>query len=186
VKLLRFGKAIERIIFLFVQDYRNNNSYCEPIHKHWRSIFKEDSPYKEVAWDNLKTNQVNDYIAMNYRRKSSEGGTLWNGKYQWMNVFGGRYPTVEYRLYHAAEDLDELKGQVRMSVAIVDLVKNSTLEQLEFIIKELYKQPNVDSLVAKFFEVLALDFELSIRGQKAYKYLENKLAKRGKGKELAV
>jgi hypothetical protein len=70
-------------------------------------------------------------------------------------------------------------------MAIVDLVKNSTLEQLEFILKELYKQPNVETLVAKFFEVLSLDFELDVRGEKAYNYLETKLSNKGK-KELAV
>jgi hypothetical protein len=183
VKLLRFGKGIERIIFLFVEDYRYNNSYCEPIHTHWRGVFKSDSRYNDIDWDSLKTNQVNDHLSMNYRRRRH--GSLWNGKYQWMNVFGGRYPTVEYRLYHAAEDLSELKGQVRMSMAIVDLVKNSTLEQLEFILKELYKQPNVETLVTKFFEVLSLDFELDVRGKKAYNYLETKLSNKGK-KELAV
>ncbi|RPK19975.1 amidoligase family protein [Paenibacillus xylanexedens] len=183
VKLLRFGKGIERIIFLFVDDYRNNNEYCYPLHKEWRKVFRGDNKYADIDWNSITDDEfegVNEYLYQRFRNPdryySDREQVIWNGKYQWMNIFGSRYPTVEYRLYQAVEDVEVLIQQALMSEAIVNLVKNHSLAQLEYIIRELYKQETVDATVEMFFETLGLDFKLEVRGERAQKYLAGKLA----------
>jgi hypothetical protein len=179
VKLLRFGKGIERIIFMFMQDYRYDNDYCVPIHKEWRKIFRPNSRYKDIVWDEIGGKyDVSDYLAnrfysQDYRERAK---APWNGKYQWLNVLGSHYPTAEFRLFHAVEDVEELIQQARLAEAIVNFVKNTSLEQMEFVIKELYKQDSVENLIAKFFEALGLDFELPVKCQSAKNYLAAKLA----------
>lgn len=179
VRLLRFGKGIERIIYMFVQDYRNGNSYCERLHKSWRKVYR-DERLKELDWSQAEGGNVNEFIydrLRDVRRGYSDRGeVLWNGRYQWLNVFDSRYPTVEFRLYHAADDFEVLVQQAKMSEAIVNLVKSSSVAQLEFIIRELYKQTSVDAAVKMFFEVLGLDFVMKVQGERARQYMETKLA----------
>ncbi len=184
VKLLRFGKGIERIIFLFVDDYRNGNEYCIKLHKDWRKVFRGDNQFSDIDWNGIPDDEfegVNDFLYEKFRNPeryySDRDEIIWNGKYQWMNIFGSRYPTVEYRLYQAVENIEVLIKQARMSEAIVNLVKNHSLAQLEYIIRELYKQETVESVVEMFFETLGLDFKLEVYGERAKKYLEEKLSK---------
>lgn len=179
-KLLRFGKGIERIIFMFVQDYRYENDYCLPLHKAWRLMFRKNSKYKDIPWDQIRNKEYfSDYLVETFGRETrgyrSRGNAPWNGKYQWLNVLGTRYPTVEFRLFHAVEDVEELIKQARLAEAIVNFSKNTTLEQMEFVLKELYAQTSVEDLTAKFFSALGLDFELPMVGSEAKAYLVDKL-----------
>jgi hypothetical protein len=183
VKLLRFGKGIEKIIFLFVEDYRIGNDYCCDISKGWRSIFRKNSKVKGIDWNNAPSDSyelqtyLNNY-ARSIKGKDSHGyyrHAIWNGKYQWMNVLGSNYSTVEYRLFHAVGGVEELIGQAMMSLAIVNLVKNSTVEQLEFILKEIYSQETIGNICNKFFEALGMEQYIEPYRNSAYRYLENKL-----------
>jgi hypothetical protein len=182
VKLLRFAKGIERIIFMFVQSYRSDNDYCLPVHNAWRRMLSPKGKYKDVDWSSLSTKEaVSDYLYDHYRTKSRGGryssGAPWNGKYQWLNVLGSNYTTAEFRLFHAVEDVEELIKQAQLAEGIINFVKNTELKHMEYVIKQLYAQTSVKDLTAIFFSVLGLDFELPTVGQEAFLYLEEKLNK---------
>jgi hypothetical protein len=174
-KLLRFGKGIERIMFMFVENYRNRNSYCEKIHKGWRKVFDPESR-NFIVWDEFNLGNGLDRFLSN--DLYSDNNAIWNGRYQWMNVLGSRFSTVEFRIFHAVSDIKDLKNQVQLAHAIVELVKHSSIEQLEFIIKELYRQRSVKSTVNKFFEALGLDFTMNTVGSDATILIKDKIQAR--------
>jgi hypothetical protein len=169
-KLIRFGKGIERIIFTLIEDYRYSNRYCVKIEKEWRKIFWAKSRIsKELNWEQIERIGLEDYLD---QRELDDN--LWNGKYQWLNVLGSRYSTAEFRLFHAVKDAEGVIKQAQLAYNIVELVKNSSVEQLEFIIKALYEQPTAESAVAKFFEVLGME-PMEMIGARAENYLKRKL-----------
>jgi hypothetical protein len=182
VKLLRFCKAIEPIMFSFVDEYRYDNNYCNDIHKDWRNIFRSKSRYCGIDWNDVGRN-ITYYLDQRFPYSRSNSNPLGNGKYQWLNVLGSRYHTAEFRLFHAVQDMDELIKQARMAEAIVSLVKNCTTEQLEFIIKELYRTKDIDKTIGKFFEALNLDFILPVKCEEAMEKVNKILSKPRKKKK---
>jgi hypothetical protein len=139
---------------MFVKDYRKGNRYCNLLPDGWRSVFKDrDSAY------NLR-----------YATRS---------KYFWCNVYGSRHRTAEFRIFHCVESGEQAVKFARLAHAIVELCKNATPEQLEFIILSLYESKDVGSCVNNFYNVLGLNSAdtLPVVGESARDYLEKKLQK---------
>jgi hypothetical protein len=187
VKLLRFGKGIENIMFMLVDDYRKSNSYCMPITKWWRSFFWKSSPFANIDWEEAEKycdehgeDEFTDYLQSEFSKQ------IWNGKYQWMNVFGSNYPTVEFRLYHAIDNSEEAIEFALLSYHIVETVKNSTIEHLQYIIKSLYESTTIEEVLSKFVEAIGLPFTPSIKGQNAGYNLREKLTRENNQQAQAV
>ncbi len=188
-KLLRFCKGIERIIFLFVKNYRNGNRFCKMLSDDWRKIFR---PKERKLRRRNASGQIIYHTQLESRRYTGvrrdgllsalrrEGFSVDNSKYYWLNVYGSRYKTAEFRIFHAVESIDEIKFFITMAHNIVELVKHASVEQLEFIIMCLYESKDIHAIARNFFELLNMEdsFNIVFNGPKAYKYLDEKLKKK--------
>jgi hypothetical protein len=116
----------------------------------------------------------------------SSGLSVENSKYFWLNIYGSRHGTAEFRIFHAVESMDEIKNFITMAHNIVELAKKSTPEQLEFIILSLYESENIYRLRENFLQLLGMEgHEVPFKGGQARQYMETKLAeKQGKRKPL--
>lgn len=175
IKLIRFCKGIENIMYTLVKDYRYSNSYCRKMENDWRKVFKET----DLA-DLLKgagNNQGLRIVREEFQKKKINN--VYNSKYYWCHVYGSSRPTAEFRLFHAIENAEEAKNFVRLAVAIVDLCKVVTPEQLEYIIAMIYKDSkDTDDCIKKLYEAVGLDFErygAKKRGEQAIEYLNGRL-----------
>lgn len=175
-KLLRFGKGIERIIFLFVNDNRYNNDFCKGIHKEWRKVFwKKSKIFKKMNWEKIdERGGLRPYLHDNYDMINE----INNYKYSWINILSSQHGTAEFRLFHAMESADEIIKQANLAYSIVELVKNSSIEQLEFILKEIYKESTVEAIVEKLFQALNIEEVMPIVGLLAYEKFTRKLERR--------
>ncbi len=188
-KLLRFCKGIERIIFMFVKDYRNGNHYCKKLSDDFRKIFK---PKENKLRRRSSSGQILYQTVMESRRYTDvprdgligalqrNGFSVDNSKYYWLNVYGSRYKTAEFRIFHAVESLEDIRFFVTMAHNIVELVKHVSVEQLEFIILSLYESKDAQTMAANFLQLLGMDGEFNIifNGPKACAYIEEKLKKK--------
>lgn len=170
--LLRLGKGIERIIFMFVESYRYHSEYCIPIARDWRKIFWSNGKFSQMDWDRAEYLGLPDYF-----QQTNPPFEIWNSKYQWMNIFESKYPTCEFRLFHAAKSASEVTNQALLAYNIVEMVKNSTIEQVEFMVKTLYSFSTVEETIEAFFQMLVLE-EMPILCGEAYDYLDAKYRKR--------
>ncbi len=114
-----------------------------------------------------------------------------NTKYFWMNIYGSSRPTVEFRLFHAVESDVEAIKFVKLANAIVDTVKNSTVEQLEFLIRSLYESPHTLAIAKNLYYAVGLDYStdgLPIVGNEARQYMTEKLSSKqeNEAREVAV
>lgn len=171
-KLLRFGKGIERIIFMYTEDYRNGNGYCKVLPSGWRKIFWKNSA---VAKSFNLEDGLTDLSSYVYEHDSRDVRNMVNYKFNWMNIFSSNYSTVEFRLFNAMRSSEEVISQANLAYSIVELVKHSSPEQLEFIIKEIYSATTVEGIADNFCQVLSIDDKMNIIGSKAYDYLKNKI-----------
>jgi hypothetical protein len=197
-KLIRFCKGIERIIFMFVKDYRSDNRYCQKLQDEWRNIFKEKMKTSTkrvqnkhnygyttitetknentVNWEKLKkrrTGNLIDELQSNGFRECA------NSKYFWLNIFGSRFSTAEFRIFHAVESAKEATDFIQMAHNIVDIVKHSSIEQLEFMIMSLYESKDVESLRKNFLSIVSIDTSLNLfaKGTQAKLYMKEILEK---------
>lgn len=184
-KLLRFGKGIENIIYLFVQDSRYNNDYAEMLDEKWRKIFRKSGPYATVDWERVNTEVdarntgrgARNYYGSLPNWLSRNGFPYPNtDKYQWMNVYSTNYPTVEFRIFNAIESADQVVTFALMAHNIVELVKNSTIKQLNFLIRRMYEVATPEEAAERFCQAINLGFVPPMLGQGAYRKLAEKLA----------
>jgi hypothetical protein len=170
-KLLRFGKGIERIMFMFVQEYRNGNGYCRTLHGSWRKLFWKEHR-KSIQWEELeKTGEKLLY----YLRRN--GTSINNEKYSWMNVYGSKYPTVEFRLFHAVETAEEAQQFALMVHNIVEVAKESEPKELQKMLRYLYDSESPEQVASKFAEIIGLPNVPAIVGEEARAYMVKKLGR---------
>ncbi|MNS30719.1 putative amidoligase enzyme [compost metagenome] len=192
LKLLRFCKGIENIMYTFVKNYRYSNNYCYRLDNSWRKVFKETGNLEETI-QGARNGLV--HIQNVLRKKGIP--TVYNPKYNWCNIYDSHHRTAEFRLFHAIENVEEAKNFVRLAIAIVDMVKVVSPEQLEFIIASIYSDSKTaQDCVDKLYEAVGLDqalYGLSMQGTEAYSELSAKMAnrdtqgeKKKKGKLIAA
>lgn len=176
-KLLRFGKAIEKVMFLFVDEFRNQNDFCKPIHIGWATILDENDLYwigDEKVWNKLAKSDVEDYIERMHF-KAIDYSYPYNEKHSWLNVLSSAYSTAEFRLYHSVRNANELIKQAKISEAIINTVKSSSISQLDQYSLQIALQDSIDDTISKFLECINLDIDIkpinkeAIRGLKVYK-----------------
>lgn len=201
-KLLRFAKGIERIMYMFVKDYREGNRYAQKLQDDWRKIFKPIEKQVQVTNKNGSVKWKKQQTArVDWERLVASGGrnlldalqaaghtNCVNSKYYWVNIYSSRHGTAEFRIFHAIESPEEAMKFAKLAHNIVDLCKHASVEQLEFIIMSLYESEDLEALKRNFFYVLGLpeDFNLPLAGETARNYMRTKLAQQKTKREEAI
>lgn len=202
-KLLRFGIGLEHIMYAIVEAYRSGNDYCAPMHKGWRHLFRnklgveidweslnalEDTGETQYAWHSNKHRQYNalqSFLSNNRNSIHPNVRDIWTGRYQWLNGMT-EHNTVEFRLFSATDDVETAQRFALIAHNIVETVKYSTIEQLNFIIKSTYEQHSVEDMISTLMTSIGLEgLDVPIlNSDKAQKIDEKFCAKnRGEGQE---
>lgn len=166
IRLLWFGKQIEDIMFMFVKKYRREEGWCRKLDR----IYTKDAMMQDEEFWNSRT--LDDYDDMEFKYTDNEYYYLDSDKYLWMNMFATDYPTVEFRIFHAIENKEELVRFAYLVHNMVETVKNSTVEQLGFIIQSLRCLNDAREVGDAFCRALGLNFRLPLRSKSAQRILE--------------
>jgi len=171
-KLLRFGKGIERIIFMFVRNYRLGNSYCRSLDEAWRRVFHRSSRFSTVDWEQANNDPYNDlpyWFGQNGFPRAN------NSKYHWMNVFGSSYPTVEFRLFNCVENLEQIQTFALMAYKIVEYVKNTDIGDINSAIRRMYRATTPEQAADRFCQTIGLGFTPPLIGEDAIANMYDRL-----------
>jgi hypothetical protein len=186
VKLLRFGIGIEHMMFLINADYRRNSDYCERLHPNWRKVYKTTEPI------NFANNQQDDFGTFIYQQirtlelpNGKNMRSIWNGRYQWLVAQTG-YGTTEFRIFEATTDETLARNYGMIVYHIIETVKNSTINQLTYIINEIYKQKSLEAMLHVFYTSIGLDMDyaVGVRGKEVAEYITEKFV--NKNNQVAV
>jgi hypothetical protein len=203
-KLLRFGVGIEHVMYAIVESYRSDNDYCQKMHKGWRYLFRnklgvtidwdslnalDDTGVAQYAWHSNKHMQYNAlqrFLSENRSSIHNNVRDIWTGRYQWLNGMTS-HDTVEFRLFSATDDVETAQRFALIAHNIVETVKYSTIEQLNFIIKSTYEQHSVEDMISTLMTSIGLEgLDVPIlNSHKAQQIDEKFCAKnRGEGQEV--
>lgn len=183
-KLLMFGKYIEPVMFMLVRDARYSNQYCTELTNGWKEKEVWDE-FNRIDWDEEEKEKAGKnggqkagyrlvYILHDLDLWGQSGGSpgyLYNKKYSWINVLTN-FTTIEFRLFHAISYLEDAKSFIRLAVSIVEIVKNSTVEQLKFTAKTILEQDSPEGMVEKLCEALDVP-PMQIYGDQAKREVEH-------------
>jgi hypothetical protein len=119
---------------------------------------------------------LSDFVRANSNHSDR---SLWNGRYQWLNANVDGYPTCEFRIFSATEDYKQAQKFGMLAYHIIETVKNSTIEQLKFIIKSLYQSATIDEMITKFYDSIGLasEFRYEVMNDRRAEYVDNKYCK---------
>jgi hypothetical protein len=80
-------------------------------------------------------------------------------RYQYVNIWSSSCPTIEFRLFHAIRTSRDAKLFSIIAHNIVEIVKNSTIEHLDYLADVIMNQ-SVDSqdMIEKFSQAIGLEF----------------------------
>lgn len=180
MKLYYFVDSVEDLLFSLVDSYRDNSSWCYRFGgSGWRTLPSNVdvvASYHNSQW----------YSNINQARSALRAETNRNyPTYQWLAL---RSETVEWRLFNCVGD--DTTGDMAIAFALlahntVETVKNSTLEQLQFIVEDVMSAPNGNEAIARFCKALNLS-AYPIRGNYAFRRLESNLATRQVNQAQAV
>lgn len=178
-RLLRFAIGVEHLMFALVDPSRSGrhggeNEYCIPLHKSWRKIFRQSYISQDIH--NTEFSSLSSFIQNVRNRRSDNRDRIWNGRYQWLNAEVGHCPTSEFRIFSSTTDMLQAQKFGMIAYHIIETVKHSTINQLQFIIKSIYEQASVDDMFNCFFDSIGLDSEFrpSILNENKADYLETK------------
>jgi hypothetical protein len=183
-KLLRFGAGIELLMYSLVEperyygwsedDERRRNGYCVKLNKSWRHLFRQSYIDQNIPFDTF--DDISELCGYVSRQTNKE---CWNGKYQWLNANVEYYPTVEFRIFSATTEHEMATKYGMLAYHIIETVKNSTIKQLQFIIKSLYQCESIEDMHSRLFDSIGLDseFHLNTQNQELAEYIDNKFCK---------
>jgi hypothetical protein len=183
-KLMMFTTDIQEAAFLFVDNDRFGNRYCRMNSKGWANVFNKsifprlsfepDPTRRQYSSSELAylINHFGYYGNQNISAISRAGDStiLFCNKYNWINVMT-RFPTVEFRLFNGIQNKDQILNFTNIAVGIVDLVKNSTVEQLKFIAYEIMNNDEIFIIAKKFLEAIGIDWEIPVVSNRAVEEL---------------
>lgn len=165
LKMAIFMNMIEKAMFLLVKKYRwsrrsyGRNQYCQSIQSGWKDVLKKlDEGYADLNWRQYKKLGNLMYEISNFRRDRGYFSTPNTTRYQFVNIWSSSHDTIEFRIFHAIRDSKECKKFALLAYSLVEIVKNSTLEHLEYIADVIINQ-SVDSqdMVKKLTESVGLE-----------------------------
>jgi hypothetical protein len=168
-KMMMFGSSLPQALpFMFVQNYRWQNMYCKRIKPNWAGVFTS-VPVEEWIESNMRLEDflMEKKLWRGWYENEYFGEGFYCEKYNWINVHTF-YNTVEFRLFHAVESKEDIINFVSIAHGMVELVKNSTVEQLQFIASEISKAANPYDMGTKFMQAIGIDYLPPIIGSHAY------------------
>jgi hypothetical protein len=169
LKMAHFAKQIEDIMFLFVKNRRYKNRYCQMIPEIYKTIIHDRN--RDVA-NAQSMNSLMD--AINRSRGAIEADQVYLGRYRWVNIFHSHYSTIEFRLFHPIRKAEDGAKFAMLCHNFVNLVKNSTLEQLEFIAQSIIEESNIELKAKKLLDSLGIDFDIPVINNRAARELSLK------------
>jgi hypothetical protein len=181
LEFVRFAKRIEDVIFLFVKNRRYNNRYCRMIPNGLvrvagNSIYHNARNYNElvdITYQNTNTNP-HDYRDARIDR------------YQWLNIFRSHYPTIEFRLFHPIRSAEDGGMFAYFVHNLVNTVKISTPEQLEFIAQTIEQEESVEGKARKLLDSIGVPYDIPIINQNAIASIIGKQVRDARGQLVSV
>jgi hypothetical protein len=163
LKMAIFMNLIETAMFLLVKKYRYSrrkyyrNQYCQPIQNGWKQVLKKLDEHRILNWRqykklgnliyDLRTNPNRPYI-----------GTPTTVRYQFVNIWSSSHDTIEFRIFHAIRDAKEAKMFALLAYSLVEVVKHSTLEHLEYLADVIMnKSTSAEDMIKKLTESVGLE-----------------------------
>lgn len=172
LKMAIFMQQIEKAMFLLVKRQRwsrrrggHRNQYCRSIGSGWKELLRNlENNYTDIDWKGFKKLGDFQYKLSEMRRRYIP--TPNTTRYQFVNIWASSHPTIEFRIFHSIRTSKDAKLFALLSYHIVETVKNSTLEQLEFIADYITnKSANSEDMVKRLCEGVGLDFTLKIHNE---------------------
>lgn len=171
IKMAIFMQLIEKAMFLLVKKYRysrrsyGRNQYCQPISNGWKRVLQElNKNYADISWKSFKKLGNLRYELSNLNRDyfSTPNTT----RYQFVNIWSSSHDTIEFRIFHAMRSAKEAKMFALLAYSLVEMVKNSTLEQLEYIADVIVnKSTDSKDMVNKLVQSVGLDLNFKIQNK---------------------
>lgn len=163
VKMAFFMEKLDEVMFLMVKPYRRSkgggrNAYCRPLDTGWKKLldkFKEHS----ISGYNDITRAIHAMVQREYQATDRLIRTPNFNRYNFINIFNtstGR--TIEFRLFHSIRDSKDAKKFSMIAYSLVELVKNSTVEQLEFIASQINESDSSEKMVENLAYAIGLEF----------------------------
>lgn len=166
IKMSSFMQKLESLMFLMVKPNRysingHRNRYCRPLDTKWSKVLEY---IESRGIDISRANNMRELAFIMSRR---EDGSMHRDAYQsipqfnrynFVNVFETHKGTIEFRLFHSIRDSKEAKKFGLIAYNIIETVKHSTVEQLDFIANSVNNMSSAEEMVQKFAESIGLEF----------------------------
>lgn len=188
VRTAYFAKRIEDVMFLFVKPYRYKSRYCHLLSAGWNGMM-EAVPYHQTIWDVFR----DIYSATNHYSLVVKFGQCENktyrqidiARYNWINVFSSKYPTIEFRLFNAIKDEIQGKQFAVLAYNFIETAKNCSFEHLMFIADSIEAEPDIKKKAEMLLTALNVPFTLPIIGTRAAQAIERSQQRRTQGQMTA-
>lgn len=164
LKMAIFMNLIELPMFLLVKKYRwsrrrwGRNQYCQPIQSGWKEVLKKlDKDYSHMNWRQHKK-LGNFFYDLRNRGDMRYFSTPNTTRYQFVNIWSSSHNTIEFRIFHAIRDAKEAKKFALLAYSLVEVVKHSTLEHLEYLADVIMnRSTSAEDMVKKLTESVGLE-----------------------------
>jgi hypothetical protein len=167
LKAAYFGKKVEDVMMLFTKNRRYDNRYCRLL----------PNFFEKLIYEQIGESDTRDiYTLYRYieRTKSSTQANNYLDRYRWINIFNSSNPTIEFRMFHPIRTAEDGGKFAYLVHNFVNVVKHSSIEQLEFIAESIEEEPDIQLKARKLLDSLGIPYELPILNQRAIVSINNK------------
>lgn len=189
-KLAVFTQAMEKVLLMTVKRYREGvecpdeglvrNRYCRRMRTDYSKLLdfvRESKPRVSEADLRYSLSYVVEHIIGEYNRANYNGfgrSAMYRPtRYDFVSIFNTGKGTAEFRFFHSTNSIIESKKFALLSYQIIETVKHSTHEQLEFIATSVNNCDSPEEMLAKFGDAIGLPFELTIMNTRIAKRIES-------------
>ncbi|MNE54917.1 putative amidoligase enzyme [compost metagenome] len=167
-KLMMFNSLLKEIPFMLVSPSRFGNRYCRTIETAWDTVFEDE----RINWDTACSGTYGSLRS--YLNNHNLSNTYPIEKYQWTNIHTN-YSTVEFRIFNGVTTEEEIRNFAAIAHNTVELVKHTSVEQLQFIVAEIWQSTSVDELLGKYLQAISIEENIPIICTQAINTVEQKL-----------
>jgi DNA-binding transcriptional MerR regulator len=163
IKMAVLMEKLDDVMFLMVKPSRRTrenqrNRYCRPMDSLWSTIIRR---CQETGLNINNHDNIRNLLYSLTRIEQSSGNYRslpnWN-RYNFANVFDTGIGTIEFRLFHAIRDSSDAKKFGLLAYHLIETVKHSSVEQLEFIAESINNSSSAEEMVKRLAESIGLEF----------------------------
>jgi hypothetical protein len=182
-KAITFLLGIQETMFLLVKPYRMYNRFCQMLGhskqgfkeflSHLKSIGVDPSSYEsiwQVRNDTYYGNLVNNRNSISRFMSDIKVGN----RYVWANIFNSSHKTIEFRIFHALSSANEAKKFALLSYHIVETIKNSTLNHLEYLVQTIESKGTSDEKIQALFESVGFEHSIKVSNKNHKEIIDRK------------